>query len=135
MNSREDIAALLRESKTIAIVGLSPKPHRESYSVARYLQTQGYRIVPINPNAPEVLGQKAYATLTQAAVHEKIDLVNVFRNSEDVPPVAEEAMAIGAHGLWLQMGIAHADAAQHARNAGLRVVQDACIKVEHARRA
>ncbi len=71
MNSREDIEALLRESKTIAIVGLSPKPHRESYGVARYLQTQGYRIIPVNPNAPEVLGQKAYATLTQAAAHEK----------------------------------------------------------------
>lgn len=134
MNRREDIEALLRESRTIAVVGLSPKPHRESFGVARYLQARGYRIIPVNPMAREVLGEKAYATLTEAAAHEKIDLVNVFRNSEDVPPVAEEAIAIGARGLWLQMGIEHDAAAEKARAAGLRVVQDACIKVEHAHR-
>lgn len=134
MNNREDIEALLRDSQTIAVVGLSPKPHRESYGVARYLQAQGYRIIPVNPYAREVLGEKAYATLTEAAAQEKIDLVNVFRNSEDVPPVAQEAVGIGAAGLWLQSGIAHDAAAMMARAAGLRVVQDACIKVEHARR-
>ena len=133
MNSRDDIEALLRDSRTVAVVGLSPKPHRESYGVARYLQAQGYRIIPVNPNAQVVLGEKAYATLTEAARHEKIDLVNCFRNSQDIPPVADEAITIGARGLWLQMAIAHDTAAAKARAAGLRVVQDACIKVEHAR--
>lgn len=134
MNSRDDIETLLRESKTVAVVGLSPKPHRESHGVARYLQAQGYRIVPVNPHAREVLGEKAYTSLLEAAAHEKIDLVNVFRHSEDVPPVAHDAVTMGARGLWLQMGIQNEPAAQRARAAGLRVVQDACIKVEHARR-
>lgn len=134
MNSDDDILALLRESRTIAVVGLSPKPHRESFGVARYLQAHGYRIIPVNPNAQEVLGERAWASLTEAAAHERIDLVNCFRRSEDIPPIADEAIAIGAHGLWLQMGIAHAGAAQAARAAGLRVVQNACIKIEHARR-
>ncbi|MFO1245385.1 MAG: CoA-binding protein [Ramlibacter sp.] len=134
MNQRDDIDHLLDDCRTIAVVGLSPKPHRDSYGVARYMQAQGYRIIPVNPNAREVLGERAWATLAEAAQHEKIDLVNVFRNSEDVPPVADDAMAIGARGLWLQKGIAHDAAAARARAAGLRVVQDACLMVEHARR-
>ena len=134
MNQRDDIDHLLDDCRTIAVVGLSPKPHRDSYGVARYMQAQGYRIIPVNPNAREVLGDRAWATLAAAAQHEKIDLVNVFRNSEDVPPVADDAMAIGARGLWLQKGIAHDAAAARARAAGLRVVQDACLMVEHARR-
>ncbi len=134
MTQRDDIDHLLDDCRTIAVVGLSPKPHRDSYGVARYMQAQGYRIIPVNPNAREVLGERAWATLAEAAQHEKIDLVNVFRNSEDVPPVADDAMAIGARGLWLQKGIAHDAAAARARAAGLRVVQDACLMVEHARR-
>lgn len=133
MNSRDDIEALLRDSRTIAVVGLSPKPQRESFGVSRYLQAQGYCIIPVNPNAQVVLGEKAFATLTEAARHNKIDLVNCFRKSEDIPPVADEAITIGARGLWLQMGIAHDAAAAKARAAGLRVVQDSCIKIEHRR--
>ena len=116
---------------TIAVVGLSPKPHRDSYRVSQYMQAHGYRIVPINPNATEVLGEKAYASLTEAAAHERIDLVNCFRNSEDIPPIAAEAIAIGAQGLWLQIDVAHTDAAAQAKAAGLAVVQDRCLMVEH----
>ena len=116
---------------TIAVVGLSPKPHRDSYRVSQYMQAQGYRIVPINPNATEVLGEKAYASLTEAAAHERIDLVNCFRNSEDIPPIAAEAIAIGAQGLWLQIDVTHTDAAAQAKAAGLAVVQDRCLMVEH----
>ena len=116
---------------TIAVVGLSPKPHRDSYRVSQYMQAHGYRIVPINPNATEVLGEKAYASLTEAAAHEHIDLVNCFRNSEDIPPIAAEAMAIGAKGLWLQIGVTHSAAAAQAKAAGLAVVQNRCLMVEH----
>ena len=116
---------------TIAVVGLSPKPHRDSYRVSQYMQARGYRIVPINPNATEVLGEKAYASLTEAAAHERIDLVNCFRNSEDIPPIAAEAIAIGAKGLWLQIGVSHDTAAAQAQAAGLAVVQDRCLMVEH----
>ena len=116
---------------TIAVVGLSPKPHRDSYRVSQYMQAHGYRIVPINPHATEVLGEKAYESLTEAAAHERIDLVNCFRNSEDIPPIAAEAMAIGAKGLWLQIGVTHSAAAAQAKAAGLAVVQNRCLMVEH----
>jgi predicted CoA-binding protein len=116
---------------TIAVVGLSPKPHRDSYRVSQYMRARGYRIVPINPNASEVLGEKAYASLTEAAAHERIGLVNCFRNSEDIPPIAAQAIAIGAKGLWLQIGVVHDAAAAQAQAAGLAVVQDRCLMVEH----
>ena len=128
------VAVILDTCRTIAVVGLSPKPHRASFDVSRYMQRQGYRIIPINPNATEILGEKAYASLSDAARHETIEMVNVFRNSEDVPPVATEAIAIGAKALWLQLGIEHAAAAQEARSAGLLVVQNKCLMVEHANR-
>ena len=134
LTEAQTIAQLVAKPLTVAVVGLSPKPHRDSYGVAQYMQAHGWRIVPINPNASVILGEKAYATLTEAAEHEHIDLVNVFRNSADVPPVVDEAMAIGAPALWLQLGIAHEEAAAKARAAGLRVVQNKCLKVEHARR-
>ena len=121
----------LANCHTIAVVGLSPKPHRDSYRVAKYMQDHGFRIVPINPNATEVLGEKAYASLTEAAMHERIDMVNCFRNSEDIPPIAAEAIAIGAKSLWLQMGIVNDAAAAQAQAAGLTVVQDKCLMVEH----
>ncbi len=97
------------------------------------MKSQGFRIVPVNPNATEVLGEKAYPTLIEAARHEKIDLVNVFRNAPDVPPVVEEAIAIGAPAIWLQLGIRHDPAAAKAQAAGMEVVQDRCIMVEHRR--
>jgi uncharacterized protein len=131
-----DIAALLRHTKRIAVVGLSPKPHRESYGVARYMQAAGFSIIPINPVVaasidPFILGQRCYASLSEAAQHSGIDMVNVFRNAVDVPPVADEAIAIGAHSLWLQLGIWHDAAAAKARSAGLVVVQDTCLKIAH----
>ena len=121
----------LANCKTIAVVGLSPKPHRDSFRVAKYMQEHGFRIVPINPNATEVLGEKSYASLTEAATHERIDMVNCFRNSEDIPPIAAEAIAIGAKSLWLQIGVVNDAAAKQATNAGLVVVQDLCLMVEH----
>ena len=121
----------LSHCKTIAVVGLSPKPHRDSFRVAKYMQDHGFRIVPINPNAPEVLGEKSYASLTEAAQHERIDMVNCFRNSEDIPPIAAEAIAIGAKSLWLQIGVVNDAAAKLATDAGLVVVQNLCLMVEH----
>jgi uncharacterized protein len=119
----------------VAVVGLSPKPHRDSFGVARYMQAHGWRIVPINPNADEILGEKAYPSLTQAARHERIDLVDCFRNSADIPPIVDEAIAIGAKAVWMQLGIEHAAAADKARAAGLLVVQDRCLKIDHAAHA
>ena len=127
----ERIARILTDCPTIAVVGLSPKPHRASFDVARYMQAAGYRIIPVNPNATEVLGEKAYATLKDAAQHEKIDLVNCFRNSEDIPPIVDDAIAIGAKAVWMQLGVAHAAAAAKAEAAGLLVVQDHCLKIDH----
>ncbi|WP_309683401.1 CoA-binding protein [Polaromonas sp.] len=127
----ERMPHILRHSRTIAVVGLSAKPHRTSFGVSRYMQDQGYRIIPINPNITEALGEKAYATLSEAAQHEKIDLVNCFRNSEDIPPIVDEAIAIGAGAVWMQLGISHPAAAKKAEAAGLLVVQDHCIKVDH----
>ena len=123
----------LAHCKTIAVVGLSPKPDRDSFRVAKYMQDHGFRIVPINPNANEVLGEQAYASLTEAAQLEQIDMVNCFRNSEDIPPIAAEAVAIGAKSLWLQLGVVNDAAAKQATDAGLIVVQNLCLMVEHRR--
>lgn len=137
MNNAQDIQHILTSYRTVAVVGLSPKPHRASFEVAHYMQTQGWRIIPVNPVAAAsgapILGEKVYATLLDAAQHEKIELVDVFRKSEDVPPVAAQAIAIGAQALWLQLGIENAEAANAAEAAGLRVVQNKCLLVEHAR--
>ena len=127
------IQTILQNCRTVAVVGLSPKPERDSHHVAEYLQQQGYRIVPINPMAQEILGERCWPTLSEAAQHLKIDLVDVFRNSADVAPIADEAIAIGAQALWLQQGV-HDDAAcERARAAGLLAVQDRCTLVEHQR--
>ena len=135
MTQADDIRHILSTCKTVAVVGLSPKAHRASFDVTRYMQAHGWRIIPINPvvatSGQSILGERVYATLLEAAQHEKIDLVNVFRNAEDVPPVVAEAMAIGARALWLQMGIEHPQAAAAAKAAGLRVVQNKCLMVEH----
>ncbi len=135
ITSAQDIAHILATCRTVAVVGLSPKPHRDSYEIAQYMQVQGWRIIPINPAAQvtEILGQRVYPNLVEAAKHEKIDLVDVFRNSADVPPVADEAIAIGAQALWLQLGIEHPASAAKARAAGVRVVQNKCLLVEHRR--
>ena len=127
----ERIPYIFNNCRTIAVVGLSPKPHRASFDVSRYMQAAGYRIIPVNPNATEVLGEKAYATLKEAAKHEKIDLVNCFRNSEDIPPIVEDAIAIGAKAVWMQLGVSNAAAAASAEAAGLLVVQDKCLKIDH----
>ena len=125
--------------KTIAVVGLSPNPERDSHEVARYMQAHGYRIVPINPNATEVLGERCYPNLTTAAAAlalqgEHIDMVDCFRRSTDIPPIADEAIAIGASCLWLQIGVVNEPAAETARAAGLDVVMNRCLMVVHARR-
>ena len=127
----DDMQHILTHCRTVAVVGLSPKTHRASFEVSQYMQAQGWRIVPINPNASSILGEICYPSLTEAARHHRIELVNVFRNSEDVPPVVDEAIAIGAQAVWLQMGVVHDFAAEKARAAGLRVVQDRCLMVEH----
>ncbi len=133
----DTISSILDNFKTIAVVGLSPKPHRDSYEVSEYMQAHGYRIVPVNPAAltSEILGEKVYPSLLEAAKHEHIDLVNVFRNSTDVPPVVDDAIAIGAKAVWLQLGIEHAEAAAKAESAGLQVVQNKCLLIEHRRQS
>ena len=139
MNQSDNILHILNHCRTVAVVGLSPKPHRASFEVAHYLQTQGWRIIPINPVAATsgtlILGEKVYATLLDAAQHEKIDLVDVFRNAEDVPPVVAEAIAIGAQAVWLQLGIVNDAAIATAQAAGLRTVQNKCLLIEHAAQA
>jgi uncharacterized protein len=135
MNTEQDISWVFTHCKTIAVVGLSPKVHRDSYEVAEYLQRQGYRIVPVNPLAkvPSILGETVYASLTEAARAHSIDVVDCFRNSEDIPPVVDEAIAVGAKAVWMQLGIAHEEASAKARAAGLRVIESRCMLVDHAR--
>jgi len=133
-NEAQTVAHILANYRCVAVVGLSPKTHRESHVVARYMQAHGWRIIPINPNASEILGEKAYPTLAAAAAAEhRIELVDVFRNSEDVPRVVDEAIAVGAKAVWLQLGIENAAAIEHARDAGLWTVQNRCLKIDHAR--
>src|SRR5229473_1691066 len=131
--SGDAILELLKNYKTIAVVGLSSNPMRPSFGVTEYMQGMGYRIIPVNPNETEVLGERSYARLED--VTEKIDIVNVFRRAEEVPPVVESAIRIGAKVVWMQSGIANEEAAEKARAAGLTVIEDACILVEHRRRA
>lgn len=123
------IKRLLTTSRTIAVVGLSAKPGRPSFDVARYMRAHGYRIVPVNPAYAEVLGEKCYASLTDIPF--KLDMVNCFRKSEDIPPIAEEAILIGVSCLWLQQGIINVSAQERATAAGLSVVVDRCLKIEH----
>jgi predicted CoA-binding protein len=130
-STAERVSWVLSHCQTIAVVGLSPKPHRASFDVAQYMQSRGYRIIPINPNAQEVLGEKAYASLSEAAEHEQIDLVNCFRNSEDIAPIVDEALSIGARALWLQLGIRDDESVHKAVQAGLVALQDRCIKIDH----
>ncbi len=131
-----DRLQLLQQYRHVAIVGVSADPYRPSHFVAIYLQAEGYDIIPINPRyaGQTLLGKRVYATLTEAkAAGEQIEVVDVFRRAENVPPIAEEAIAIGAKVLWLQLGIRNDAAARKAQEAGLTVVQDRCMKIEHAR--
>ncbi len=127
------ILELLKKYKSIAVVGLSSNPMRPSFGVTEYMQEAGYRIIPVNPNETEVLGEKSYARLED--VPEKIEIVNVFRRAEEVPAVVESAIRIGAKVVWMQSGVENESAAEKALAAGLVVVEDACILVEHRRRA
>lgn len=126
------IGEILKTYKTIAVVGLSSNPARPSYGVTEYMKKAGYRIIPVNPNEREVLGEKSYARLED--VPEKIEIVDIFRRAEDVPPVVESAIRAGAKVIWMQLGIENAEAAEKARAAGMIVVEDACMLVEHRRR-
>jgi uncharacterized protein len=128
----ERITELLKSARTIAVVGLSDNPRRTSYGVSEYMQSQGYRIIPVNPLIAESLGEKAYASL--AEVPEKIDIVNIFRRSEHVPEVVEEAIRLKVPALWMQEGVVHEAAAEKARQAGVVVVMDRCIYKEHRAR-
>ena len=130
----DDIAGLRRilaRSRVIAVVGLSAQWHRPSYFAAKYMQDHGYRIVPVNPNYPEVLGEKCYPRV--AAIPEAIDMVDCFRKPEAMVALAREAVAKGAKGLWMQLGIGNDEAARIATDAGLDVVMNRCVKIEHAR--
>jgi predicted CoA-binding protein len=120
---------LLKSAKTIAVVGLSGSRSRPSYGVSEYMQAMGYRIVPVNPNESEVLGEKAYATLDEVPV--PVDIVNIFRQSQYVPDVVDAAIRIGAKGVWMQEDVIHEEAAKKAREAGIEVVMDRCILKEH----
>jgi uncharacterized protein len=126
---REEIARLLKSARTIAVVGLSDKPDRDSYQVAAYLQERGYRIIPVNPAVHEVLGERSYARLQD--VPGPIDVVDVFRKPEAVPEIVVAAIAAGAKAVWLQEGVVHNAAAEKARAAGLQVVQNRCMLKEH----
>ena len=122
---------ILRSAKTIAVVGLSANPHRPSHGVARYLQRVGYRVIPVNPNIAEVLGERAYANLSE--LPEPVDVVDVFRRSEFAGAIVDQAIAIGAGAIWLQDGVVDEAAAERARAAGLDVVMDDCMMRRHAR--
>jgi predicted CoA-binding protein len=130
----DDVAGLrrvLQDNRVIAVVGLSPDWNRPSYFAAKYMLEHGYTVIPVNPGAKEILGQKCYPDL--AAIPFKVDLVDVFRKPEDVPPIADEAIRIGAKCLWLQLGVINREAADKAAAAGLDVVMDRCVKIEYAR--
>jgi uncharacterized protein len=146
MSQTPDTISTLRDilgrCRTIAVVGLSPQWHRPSYFAAKYMQSHGYRIVPVNPlvarEGGSILGERCFASVVEAAQAVAaqgghIDMVDCFRKSEDIPPLAEEAIAIGARCLWLQLGVVNEAAAERAETAGLQVIQNRCVKIEHAR--
>ena len=128
----DPVAELLKRSKTIAVVGLSCDPLRPSHGVTAYMQTHGYRIIPVNPQIEECLGEKAYASVLD--VPEKIDIVNIFRRPEFVPEIVDQAIQLKVPAIWMQEGVVHEEAAARARRAGLEVVQDRCILKEYAKR-
>jgi predicted CoA-binding protein len=138
MSTIAELRRILGTCRTIAVVGLSPQWHRPSFFAAKYMQEHGYRIIPVNPTASEILGERCHASVTAAAAAlaaqgVRIDMVDCFRRTEDIAPIAEEAIAVGAKCLWQQIGVKNGEAAAKAGAAGLATVMDRCVKIEHAR--
>jgi predicted CoA-binding protein len=131
MDDINTLRRILRETKVIAVVGLSADWFRPSYFAAKYMQEHGYRVIPVNPKYPEILGQKCYPSLRD--IRQPVDMVDVFRKTADVMPIADDAIAIGAKVLWQQLGVRNEEAAAKARAAGLETVMDRCVKIEHGR--
>ncbi len=131
MDDINTLRRILHDAKTIAVVGLSADWFRPSFFAAKYMQEHGYRVIPVNPKYPEILGEKCYRSLRE--IREKVDIVDVFRKTADVMPIAEDAIAIGAKVLWQQIGVKNEAAAAKARAAGLETVMDRCVKIEHGR--
>jgi hypothetical protein len=127
----EEIKKILKKNKVVAVVGLSPKPERDSHKVAKYLQDHGYRIVPVRPKAKEILGEQAYASLKDIPF--PVEVVDIFRKVDAIPGIVDEAIDIGAKVVWMQLGLAENQSAQKAREAGLQVVMNKCLKIEHNR--
>ncbi len=134
MDRKTEITKLLERARTIVVLGCSPKPDRDSYRVAAYLQAAGYRVIPVNPVADEILGEPVYPDLASIPPETEIDIVDVFRRPEHIPAVVDAVLERGAGALWLQLGCAHPESEARARSAGLEVVSDRCIKVEHRAR-
>lgn len=131
LNTDQQLHALLQRTRTIAVVGMSDKPDRPSHYVAQFMRKHGYTIIPVNPQCTEIDGLTCYASLRDIPV--PVDMVNVFRRPDDIPPIAEDAVAIGAKSLWIQLGLVSDEAARIAEAGGLDVVMDLCVKVEYAR--
>src|SRR6202162_3898590 len=129
--SNDAIADILKNYEIIAVVGLSSNPRRPSFTVTQYMQSVGYKIIPVNPNETEVLGEKSYPRLEDIPKSQPIEIVDIFRRSEHIPPVVDSAIAVGAKIIWMQQGIENQNAAAKARAAGLLVIEDACILIEH----
>jgi predicted CoA-binding protein len=134
MTESEEIADLLQRARTIAVIGLSDSPLRPSYGVSSYMQAHGYRIIPVNPKIKEALGEKAYPTLAAIPAEEKIDIVDIFRRSEFVPEIVDEAIKRKVPAVWMQEDVIHPGAAAKARAAGMFVVMDRCILKEHRKK-
>jgi hypothetical protein len=128
---KKEIRRILENCRTVAVVGISPKEDRPSYRVASYLKSKGYRIIPVRPDGEEILGEKVYRQLAEIPEEVEVDVIDIFRKSEDVPPVVEEAIKRGAKVIWMQEGVIHLEAAAKAEKAGLKVVMDRCMKKEH----
>jgi uncharacterized protein len=131
--SDSELRQVLTAARTVAIVGLSDKPERDSNETARYLRSQGYRVVPVNPVLPEILGERSYPTLTAVPAEVHVDIVNVFRRADQVPPVVDEAIARPVPVVWMALGVEHPDAAARGRAAGLTVYENLCIMAQHRR--
>jgi len=129
----EELKQILKSSKTVAVVGISPKEDRPSYRVASYLQSKGYRIIPVRPDGDTILDEKVYPHLMEIPKEIEIDVVDIFRKSEEVPPIVEEAIRRGTKIVWMQEGVIHQKAGEEAERVGLKVVMDRCIKKEHQR--
>ena len=131
MDDSEKTRRILTRYRTLAVVGLSAQWHRPSYFAAKYMQEHGYRVIPVNPGYDEILGEKCYKSLRD--IPEKVDIVDCFRKSAEIPAIAEDAVAIGAKVLWMQLGVENAEARRKAEAAGLEVVENRCVKIEHGR--